>query len=58
MPYTTHGYMTAADLAEVRADYDLDLCSCCEAGAFEPLDGTPNSPWCENCDHSPGSHAA
>lgn len=32
MPYTTQGFMTAADIAEVRADMDLDLCGCCEAG--------------------------
>jgi hypothetical protein len=24
--------MTAADMAEIRRDMDLDLCSCCEAG--------------------------
>jgi len=32
MIYTTHGLMTPADMAEYRADYDLDLCPDCEAG--------------------------
>jgi hypothetical protein len=31
--YTTHGYMTPADMAEYRYEYDLDLCSECEAGS-------------------------
>ncbi|HEY9250892.1 MAG TPA: hypothetical protein VIO38_17245 [Rariglobus sp.] len=48
MPYTTHGYMTAADLAEVRADYDLDLCPCCEADGCVLAD---DDDVCANCLH-------
>ena len=53
--YTTHGLMTAADMAEIRADYDLDLCPCCESGdgAYEDeeTDG------CAECGHEAESHA-
>lgn len=55
MPYTTQGYMTAADIAEVRADMDLDLCGCCEAGGFdEDPDDEEN---CRECDHEDGQHS-
>jgi hypothetical protein len=57
MPYTTHGLMTAADLAEVRADYDLDLCSCCEGGGFNPGEPGDFEDGCATCGHGSDRHA-
>lgn len=46
MTYTTHGYMTAADLADMRDLYDLDLCACCESG---PAPGHDEDDYCVDC---------
>ena len=55
MPYTTQGYMTAADVAEVRADMDLDLCGCCESeGVVTDLEDGER---CPTCDHYAEQHA-
>lgn len=49
MTYTTHGYMTAADLADMRDLYDLDLCACCE-GDQETVRRDEYGQ-CRDCDH-------
>lgn len=61
MPYTTQGFMTQEDLAEVRADLDLDLCGCCEDDA--PAQGRhwvqiPDDPEyvCVDCEHQESDH--
>lgn len=53
MPYTTQGYMTAQDVAEVRADMDLDLCGCCEGGDFIQDPDAPDGV-CDHCAHDHG----
>ena len=52
--YTTHGLMTGADMAEIRADYDLDLCGCCESGAAPRLDELGD---CTECGDAHEAHA-
>lgn len=57
MYYTSHGLMTAEDMAEVRADYDLDLCTCCENGDFDQGGPDGDSWWCRNCEDDLTNHA-
>lgn len=54
MYYTTQGLMTAADVAEIRRDMDLDLCGCCEAGTA--LDADPEEFECDDCSHEYDEH--
>lgn len=52
----TQGYMTAADLDEIRRDYDLDLCPCCETPAGGTFDADDPGGDCADCGHGYEAH--